>query len=135
MITELVQANPKLTLLGFAALVTLAITIVNFFMLDKDKLRAIKERQKKLQAEMKEHQKAGNEDKLLELQKELFADTGEMFKHSMKPMLITFLPIIIFFGLIRNLYATTAIAGSWIWWYLLFSLITSMIFRKLFRMP
>ena len=135
MITELVQANPKLTLFGFAALVTLAITIVNYFMLDKEKLRAIKEKQKKLQAEMKEHQKAGNQDKLLELQKELFADSGEMLKHSMKPMLVTFLPIIIFFGLIRSLYATTTIAGSWIWWYLLFSLVTSLIFRKLFRMP
>jgi uncharacterized membrane protein (DUF106 family) len=135
MITELVQANPKLTLLGFAALITLAITIVNYFMLDKEKLRTIKARQKSLQAEMKEHQKAGNQDKLLELQKELFADSGEMVKHSMKPMLITFLPIIIFFGMIRNLYATTTIAGSWIWWYLLFSLVTSLIFRKLFKMP
>jgi uncharacterized membrane protein (DUF106 family) len=59
----------------------------------------------------------------------------ETMKHSFKPMIITFLPIIVFFGMIRGWYATTEIASSWIWFYIGGSIVSSIFFRKLFKLP
>jgi uncharacterized membrane protein (DUF106 family) len=139
MVLETIQAfaisYPVTSIIIFAALISLFITIVNFFVLDKDRMREIKQKQKDLQKEMKEHQKAGNTDKMMELQKELLAYIPETFKHSMKPMLITIIPILILFAYIRGLYAATAISSTWFWWYLGTALISSIIFRKLFKLP
>ncbi len=135
MVIELIQQHPKISIIVLAAAVSLVTSIVNFFFLDKERMREIKSRQKTLQAEMKEHQKAGNQDKMMELNKELMSSTGEMFKHSSKPILITFIPIIIFFGFIKSTFLETSIASTWFWWYLGGAIVSSMIFRKLFRLP
>ncbi len=129
------QANPKISMILLAVLVSLFISIVNFFILDKDRMRAIKKRQKELQKEMKVHQKAGNQDKMMELNKELLSQTGEMMRHSFKPMLITLIPIIIFFSFMRSIYDTTTIADTWFWWYLLGAIIGSILWRKLLKLP
>lgn len=130
-----IELYPRLTLLGFAALISLFITIVNYFILDKEKMREIKAKQKELQKQMKEHQKAGNTEKMLELNKEFMSHTLETFKHSFKPMIITIIPILIFFGFIKNAYATTEIAKTWFWYYLGGALVSSLVFRKLFNLP
>ena len=129
----LIQTYPHLSIIVLSLIVSFFITLANYFILDQDKMRASKERQKVLQAEMKKHK--DNPQKMMELQKELFSHTGEMMKHSFKPMLITFLPIIIFFGYLRGWYADTTLGGAWIWWYIGASIVGSIIFRKLFRMP
>ena len=98
-------------------------------------MKTSKARQKELQAEMKIHQKEGNKDKLMELQKEMFSHAGETMKHSMKPMIITLIPILVFFAFIRGLYVGTPLESSWIWWYLLGSIVSSLVFRKVFRLP
>ncbi len=98
-------------------------------------MREIKKRQKELQVEMKKFQKEGNQAKVLELNKEMMSYVGETFKHSFKPMIITIVPILLFFGFIRNAYAETSIAGSWFWWYLGGAIGSSMILRKIFKMP
>jgi len=127
--------NPKIAIIIFAAIVSLFISLINFFMLDKERMREIKARQKELQVEMKQHQKDGNQDKVMELQKEMFSSIGETFKHSLKPMIITIIPVLILFAFIRNLFAETALASSWFWWYLGAALGSSLIFRKLFKLP
>jgi uncharacterized membrane protein (DUF106 family) len=96
-------------------------------------MRDIKAKQKLLQEEMKNHK--DNPSKVMELQKELMGHAAESMKHSFKPMIITFLPIIIFFGLIRNWYLTTEIASSWLWYYIGGSIVSSIAFRKLFKLP
>ncbi|MBS3071783.1 DUF106 domain-containing protein [Candidatus Pacearchaeota archaeon] len=132
---ELLQTYPRISIIIFAILISFFISLVNFFILDKDKMREIKARQKQLQNDIKQHQKAGNHDKVMELNKELLSFLPETFKHSFKPMIITFLPIIILFGFIRTAYASTTLAGSWFWWYLITAIIASMIFRKLLKLP
>jgi len=84
---------------------------------------------------IKEHQKAGNHKEMVKLNKELMAETWVMMKHSFKPMIFTFLPIIVLFGAVRNIFLETTIAGTWFWWYMLGALIGSILFRKVFRMP
>ena len=132
-IQSFAQSSPRIFVIVASVLVSLFVSGVNYFVLNKERMHEIKARQKALQEEMKNHK--DNPQKMMELQKEMFSHMGESFKHSMKPMLITFIPIIIFFPIVRAALVTTAIAGSWFWWYLITSLISSMIFRKLFKLP
>ncbi len=59
-------------------------------------MKEIKENQKRIQEEMKNHK--GNQEKLMELQKEMMQDLPEQMKHSFKPMLITLIPILLIFS-------------------------------------
>ena len=132
-IQQFAQSSPRIFVILVSILVSLFISAVNYFVLNKERMREIKERQKALQAEMKKHK--DNPQKMMDLQKELFSHVGESFKHSMKPMLITFIPIVLFFPLIRSALITTEIAKTWFWWYLGTSIVASMAFRKLFKLP
>lgn len=137
MVIEFIQtfahSNPRTFVILASILVSLFISGVNYFVLNKERMREIKARQKALQEEMKNHK--NNPQKMMELQKEMFSHMGESLKHSMKPMLITFIPIIIFFPIVRTALLDTAIGGTWFWWYLGASIIASIIFRKLFKLP
>ena len=128
-----VQLYPHASIILFGVLISLLITIVNYFVLDKSRMKELKARQKEIQKEMKEYK--DNPNKMMELQKEMLKHTGETMKHSFKPMIITFIPIIIIFGFARTLFVETSIASTWIWWYIGASIVSSIAFRKLFDMP
>jgi uncharacterized membrane protein (DUF106 family) len=132
-IQPFMQSYPRTSVIVAALLISFFISLVNYFVLNKEKMHEIKGKQKALQEEMKKHK--DNPEKLMELQKEMFSHIGETMKHSMKPMLITFIPLIILFPILRGMLLTTEIAGTWFWWYLGSSIIASMIFRKLFKLP
>jgi uncharacterized membrane protein (DUF106 family) len=133
MVVEWIQANPRIGILVISALISLFITLINYFVMDKEKMKKMKSRQKELNAQMKEHKH--DQNKMVELQKEMMRHVGENFKHSFKPMLITIVPIIIVFGWVKNIFSETAIASSWFWWYIGGAIAASMIFRKLFKLP
>ena len=130
---ELIQNYPKISIVLFSLAVSLFITIINYFILDKKKMRDLKARQKELQKQMKEYK--DKPEKLAEINKELISHMGESFKHSFKPMLITLIPLLILFGWLRGVYAETDISGTWIWYYIGSSLIFSIILRKIFKLP
>lgn len=132
-IQQFAQTSPHIFVIVVSVLVSLFISGVNYFVLNKERMHEIKARQKALQEEMKNHK--DNPQKMMELQKEMFSHMGESLKHSMKPMLITFIPILIFFPIVRTALIATSIASTWFWWYLGTSIIASMIFRKLFKLP
>lgn len=133
MIKELILQYPLISVILFAILISFFISLVNYFVLDKEKMHNIKKRQKEIQEEMKNHK--DNPAKLSELQKEMFSHMGETMKQSFKPMLITFIPLILIFPLMRNLLITSPIASTWFWWYLGASLASSFVFRKLLKLP
>ena len=133
MILELIQQYPRVSIIVMALAVSFFISMVNYFVLDKEKMKQIKEKQKALQEEMKQHK--GNTQKMMELQKEMFSHVGATFSHSFKPMLITFIPIILIFTFLRKEFALTEIAKSWYWYYIVISIASSMLFRKLFKLP
>ena len=134
-ITALIQANPKTSIIAIGVVVSFFISLVNYFILDKDKMKEIKDKQKRVQAEIKIHQKAGNTTKMMELNKELMGHSMETMRHSFKPMLITMIPILVIFGAIKGIYAETSIGGAWIWYYLGSAIVSSILFRKLFKLP
>lgn len=134
-IQELITQYPHISIILFALVISFLISLVNYFFLPKEKMRAIKERQKTLNAQIKEHHKSGNTEKAMELQKQMLPDMMEMMKHSMIPMIITLIPMLILLSFLRASYAQTSIAGSWFWYYLVAAIAGSMIFRKLLKLP
>jgi len=130
---DLIQANPKISVILIAVVISFFISLINFFVLDKEKIRESRKNQKELQKKMKEHRE--DPVKMMELNKEMMVHVVENFKHSLKPMLITIIPILIVFGWIKGVYSETTIAGSWFWWYLIAAIVSSLIFRKLFKLP
>lgn len=135
MIIELIASYPRTSIILIAVLISFFISLVNYFVMDKEKMCEIKLRQKEMQEKIKHHQSKGEHEQAMKVQTEMLSTMGETFKHSLKPMLITTIPIIVVFGLIRNAYVATDIAGSWFWYYLVTAIVSSMVFRKLLKLP
>lgn len=133
MITEYVITYPRTSIIVIGILVSLFISVVQYFIMDKDKMRDLKAKQKTLNEQMKLHKE--NPQKMMEIQKELLGHSMESMKHSFKPMLVTTIPILIVFGFIKSSFAATAISGSWFWWYFGSSIVASLLFRKWFNLP
>ena len=81
-------------IIGF--LITLFTSLIYKFATDQDLMKRLKQDQKDMQKKLKEIKE--NPEKLQMHQKEMMQKNLEYMKHSMKPMLYTFLPIIILFG-------------------------------------
>lgn len=127
-IQNLIVSNPKLSIVIISFLVSLFITVIRYFMIDKDKMKAIKEKQKALREEMKQYK--NNPEKMMEINQKMLEDMPEQMKQSFKPMIITLIPILIIFAWMRSIYALTDIANTWLWWYIISSIIFSLILNK-----
>ena len=118
-------------------IITLFITLVYKFATNQERLKKLMEEIKIIQDEAKSLK---NEPaKAIEKQKQLSPLMLEQFRHSFRPMLITFLPIILIFGWLREAFTVNnesikVIFGlNWIWSYILFSLVFSIIIRKILK--
>ncbi|MEK6935658.1 MAG: EMC3/TMCO1 family protein [Nanoarchaeota archaeon] len=129
-ITELIQNNPRTAIIILSFLVTLFITIINSLMIDKKRMKELKDKQKSLKEEMKQHK--DNPQKMMEINKRMMEDMPEQLKHSFKPMLVTIVPLLILFKWLQSSFALTTIASTWLWWYILSSLVFSIVLRKMF---
>jgi uncharacterized membrane protein (DUF106 family) len=130
MINEIIIQHPKLSILVLSFLVTLFITIVTYYMTDRTRMKELKDKQKALREEVKKYR--DNPQKMMELNKKMMEDMPEQLKHSFKPMIITMIPILIVFAWLRSTFALTSLAGSWLWWYILSSMVFSIFLRKIF---
>lgn len=131
-ITSIIQANPKISIIIIAAAVAFLSILVTMLFTDRQKMKELRDRQKKCQELMKQHK--GDVKKTMEVQKELMACSMEQMKSGFKPMLITFIPFIILFAFIKKVFAATPIASSWFWYYLITAIVASMIFRKILKL-
>jgi len=126
---DLINSNPVLGVIIISSLITLVMTLVTKFFTDQVRMKELKVIQKGHQEKIKEHK--GNLDKQKEIQKEMMESSMELMKHSFKPLMITFLPLILVFWWIRGIFLETAIATTWLWWYIGSALISSIILRKI----
>ena len=129
-INEIILNNPRISIITLSFLVTLFITVVTYFMTDRERMKEIKAKQKALRKEIKQHR--DNPQKMMELNKQMMEDMPEQMKHSFKPMIVTMIPLLILFAWLRGTFAESVISGSWFWWYLGSSLVFSMSLRKIF---
>lgn len=125
-ITEMMTANPKIALLIVSVIVTLISTLAHKWLTNQDHLKSLKKRQKEIQKELKG---CKDECKLKELNSEMLKLTGVMMKSSFKPMFVTIIPFLLLFGWLRGIYVPI-MGGGWIWYYLGFSVVASIIIRK-----
>jgi len=119
-------ANPKLSIVLISLAVTFVMTLVTKYFTNQSRMKEIKEIQKACQIKLKDAK--GDMQKMSEIQKEMMACSMELMKHSFKPMFITLLPLLVLFWWIRGIY--TEVLSGWIWWYILVSIISSIILRK-----
>lgn len=117
-------------------LITLVTTIIQKYATDQKAIKELKKEQKELQEEMKKYK--GNPEKLMELQKKQMEFFGKMMPMTMRPIIYTGVPIVLFF---RWFYDYFSVLGdpkffgifSWFWFYLIASIIFSLILRKVLK--
>ena len=97
--------NPALTVLVIAFIVSLITTIANKYLVDQEKVNENQKRSKELSSRMREAQKKGDGKELAKLQAEqteMLKDQNAVMMESFKPMLVTFVPIILIFFWMRT---------------------------------
>ena len=129
MINELMASYPKESVVFISIAVTLTMTLVSKYFTNQDRMRELKTVQKTCQIKLKENK--DNVKKMAEIQKQMLECNMEMMKHSMKPLLFAFIPLILLIGWLKGVYLTTEIASSWLWWYIGSGILSSLIFRRL----
>ena len=96
LLSPLLNLNPVVAIVIISFGISFIITIAYKLFTDQVLMKELKADLKKAQQEMKQFSK--DPGKMMEMQKEAMKKNMEYMKHSMKPTLITFLPIIIIFG-------------------------------------
>jgi len=129
MIKELMIQYPRTSLLVISLTVTLVMTLVTKYFTDQKRMKELKEMQKSCQIKLRDNK--GDLKKQTEIQSEMLSCSLEMMKYSFKPMFITFIPLLILFAWIRGIYSVTEIASTWIWWYLVSGIVSSIVLRKI----
>ncbi len=131
---SLLDKNANLGMVLFAGIIGLFIILIQKYTTDQDTLRQIKKEQKILQEEMKKYK--DNPEKLMELQKKQFEFLPRTMEITMRPLMYTSIPIILFFRWFNDYFtsADVKVFGiSWFWAYIILSLIFTTIFRKAFN--
>jgi len=131
MIKELMISYPKISVIALSFLVTLVMTFVTKKFTNQNRMKELKGIQKACQIKLKDNR--GNPEEAGKIQKEMMGCSMELMKHSFKPMLITFIPLIAFFWWIRGIFTTTVIAKTWLWYYIGVSVVASIILRKILK--
>ena len=108
------------------------------YLTNQDLLKSLKDKSKSLQEELKKYKT--DPKKLTELNSKLMRENLEnmkvQYKQSIKPMIITMIPFAFVFIWIRKTYepfGTVFLGMGGIWSYIVFSIIFSMVLRKLMK--
>ena len=116
--------------------ISVIITLVQKYTTNQEEIKKLKAEQKKVNEEAKKYR--DNPAKLMEVQKNLMPLTLDLMKHSMRPIIFTGVPLILFFRWFYDYF--TIIPDfrffgffSWLWFYLIGSIIFSIILRKIFK--
>ena len=129
MIKEIIMNYPLVSVIILSFMVTLVMTLVTKYFTDQKRMKELKAIQKACQIKLKDNK--GNLEAQAKIQKEMFGCSMELMKYSMKPLMITFIPLIIFFWWVRGIFIETTLVSTWLWWYIGTSIASSIILRKL----
>ena len=128
-------------MLTISFLITLCITLAYKFITNQQLVKILREEIKQIQKDMKEHK--DNAEKFAEFNKRAMTKNLELMKHSMKPTLFTFIPMLLILSWLSKTYKPAGdlfvfgfhmpLFGPGIGWlvtYILSSLIFSIALRK-----
>lgn len=128
-----------------AIAVSLGSTLLNKKIVNQDRMEEIKAQISAFQKKLNAAKKKGDEKeikKLEEEQKQMLGLTKEMFINSFKPLLYTFIPVIIIFvtlnshyGGLGNIIELPLLNWelNWFWWYIIVSVLTAVIFELFYK--
>lgn len=128
--------NVLIGMLVIVFIISMIMTLAQKYLTDQATLKELKKEQKLLQEEMQKYKE--HPEKMLELQKKQFEIIPKTMKLTMRPLIYTGIPIILFFRWFMDYFAAIPdyrFFGflSWFWFYLIFSIIFSSILRKVFK--
>ena len=131
----LLDWNPTYGMILITAMVTLITTLLQKYLTDQDMLKQIKEEQKLVQQEMKLAKE--NPDKSMELSKKSMELTMKAMPITMRPVMITIIPFVLLLRWFGDYFSQHVVkilyVFSWFWAYLVFSIVFSIIFRKMLK--
>jgi len=131
----LLDWNLNIGMLIIVFIISIITTIVQKYATDQDTLKELKKEQKEIQKQMKEFK--NHPEKMMDLQKKQFAMMPKQMKLSMRGIIYTGIPFILFFRWFRDYFLAAGdphfwLGLSWFWFYLIFAMIFSSIIRKKF---
>lgn len=139
MVVEITPAGQIIAAVSFG--IAIASALVRRAVLDMDKMREMKERMKEHQEILKKATKAGDKKKASKAQSKVMELTMENLKYSFKPMIYTFIPFILVFLWLKGEYEGVGAVATifnfeltWFWWYLICSMIFSIILNKALKL-
>lgn len=123
-----------MTILVF--IISIFMTLIQKYGTDQETLKRMRNEQKRLNEEMKKVE--NSREKMMELQKESMKMAVPMMKLSMRPIVYTAIPLILFFRWFADFFSASGFSNflffgflSWFWFYLIGSIIFSSILRKI----
>ena len=127
-----------------AMVISIASAIVNKKVTNQKRMKEIKDKVSEFQKRYNAAKKSGDKalvEKMEHEQKEVMTLSMEMMTGSFKPMLFTFLPIIIIFFLLQQKYMgestviTLPVIGTlgWFWWYFIVAIVAGLSFEMIYK--
>ncbi|MEK6917438.1 MAG: EMC3/TMCO1 family protein [Nanoarchaeota archaeon] len=132
----LINWNVNIGMSIVVLLITVVTTVVQKYTTDQEALKDLKKQQKEMNEKAKQHR--SDPQKMLEIQKEMAPLSIKMMKLSMRAFVFTAIPLLLFIRWFVDFFTSIGnpkIFGffSWLWFYILFSLIVSAILRKIMK--
>jgi len=128
----LLNWNATWGMIIIVAVLSFIMTIVQKYGTDQATLRELKKEQKLVSEEMKKYKE--NPEKLLELNKKQMEFIPKTMELTMRPVMYTIVFFVLFFRWFSDYFANVDFKFlgflSWIWFYIIFSMIFSTLFRK-----
>ena len=128
-LSEVMAASPVISILVVSVIVTFISTLIHKWLTNQEHLTSLKKRQKEIQKELRASKDV---EMMKELNAELMKITGVMFRSSMRPLFVTIIPFLILFAWLRGIY-TPILGNWWIAYYIGFSIVSSMVLRKVLK--
>ena len=134
----LVEFNPLAAMIIITFIMTLVVTLIYKYATDQEVMKSIKEETKEIQKKIKSLK--DQPEQIMKHNKELMEKQLVMFKQSLKPMIITLLPILLLFTWLRTTYTPIVeehgklfIGLGWLGTYIIFSIAFNILLRKLLK--
>ncbi len=137
----LLNWNLTLGMLAIIVIINIITTIIQKYATDQEALRELKKEQKILQAEMKKYK--DHPEKVAELSKKQMQFIPKTMKLTSRAIAFTGVPFILFFRWFNDIFTAMELETgvpvrflgflSWFWFYLIFTMVFSGIFRKMFK--
>jgi uncharacterized membrane protein (DUF106 family) len=129
------NGSPTLGMFIIIICLSFITTLVQKYGTDQATLKELKKEQKILQGEMKKYK--DNPQKVMELNKKQMEFIPKTMELTMRPVMYTAVFFVLFFGWFRDYFLTVDFKFlgflSWVWFYLIFSIIFGTVFRKILK--